>query len=121
VNLPKYIIPIIVVVFIFAGYHSRRLFTQPTTGVAYESRRGEAKLVCIVEGLKCKGTANFFNGLFRDTPGITNIETFASEHKAVFHYRPQEISPADIKFIMEQKVTLRDGSQTQVFKLLESF
>jgi hypothetical protein len=117
-NISKYFLPILVAFLLFGGYHTRRLFTQPTTTLTYEQHSGGAKLVCIVEGLKCKGTANFFTGLFKDTPGILKIETYATEHKAVFQYNPKEISPADIKLIMEQMVMLRDGSSIQVFKCI---
>ena len=116
-NIPKIVIPVIVVIALFSVHFLRSVFTQPTTSAVYQDIEG-AKLVCKVEGLKCKGTANFFNGLFYSVPGIIAIDTYATEHEAVFTYAPKMISPAEIREIMEQRVILRDGSSRQVFKCI---
>ena len=116
-NIPKIVIPILVAAALFSGYSLRSVFTQPTTSAVYQDVEG-AKLVCKVEGLKCRSTANFFSKLFNDAPGIIAIETFAAEHEAVFTYDAKMISSADIREIMEQRIMLRDGSSRQVFRCL---
>ena len=116
-KIPKIVIPVLVVIALFGGYFFRAVFTQPTTSVAYQNIMG-VKLICKVEGLKCRGTANFFSRLYNNVPGIIAIETFATEHKAVFTYDPDVISSADIRQIMEKRIILRDGSSRQVFKCL---
>ena len=117
-KISKYIIPLIVVATLFGGYFLRSAFTQPTTNVSF-NQKGSATVQCTVEGLKCKGTANFFTRMYEDRPGISSIETFASEHIAVFTYDPSVISSDDIIAIMETPVPLRDGSRRQVFRCIE--
>ncbi len=116
-NIPKYIIPVLAVAAILGGYFLRLEFTQPSTSVAFAQTEGE-KLVCIVEGVKCQGTANFFTMLYKGVPGISGIETYASEHKAVINYDPSLITPEEIRAVMEQEIPLRDGSRRQVFRCL---
>lgn len=116
-KVSKYIIPLLVVIALFGGYALRAAFTQPTTNVTVGTTEG-AKLECIVDGVKCKGTANFFTMLYKDVPGIKGIETFATERRAVFTYDPAVITPDEIKAIMEAPVPFRDGSRVQVFTCL---
>ena len=97
----------------------RSSFTQPTTSVALGSGGG-ATLICTVDGLKCKGTANFFTKLYDNTPGISGIETFATEHRAIFTYDPKVISPDNIRAIMESPIPFQDGSWQQVFTCLST-
>jgi hypothetical protein len=113
-KLPRYILPLLVVAAIFGGYVLRTAFTQPTTSVALNGSGGRT-LTCIVQGVKCKGTAAFFTRLYEQTPGIATIETFATEHRAVFKYDPALITPDSIRSIMEAPIPLRDGSSRQVF------
>ncbi len=117
-NIPKYAIPLLVIAFLTGGYFLRSAFTQPTTSVNF-SGAGEEKLQCTVEGLKCKGTANFFTSLYKETVGISSIETVASEHLVIFTYDASLITPEKIKSIMETPVPLRDGSHHQIFRCLD--
>jgi hypothetical protein len=80
---------------------------------------GQETLECVVEGLKCKGTARFFTKLYEGRPGIASIETFGTEHLAVFTYDPSVITPNQIRAIMEAPVPLRDGRRLQVFRCVE--
>lgn len=116
-KVSKYIIPLLVVVALFGGYALRAAFTQPTTNVTAGTTEG-SKLDCIVDGVKCKGTANFFTMLYKDVPGINGIETFATERRAVFTYDPAVITPDEIKAIMEAPIPMRDGSMVKVFTCL---
>ncbi len=117
-NIPKYFIPIITVGILLAGFFLRFAFTQPTTSVVF-SESGDAKLVCTVDGLKCKGTADFFTSMFKEVDGIASIETVASEHKAIFTYNPSKIEKERIKELIEQYYQFDDGSIKQPFKCLE--
>ena len=113
-KIPRLLIPVLVLITLIGGYYLRFAFTLPTTSVDFE-KSGETTLICIVQGLKCKGTASFFTRLYNNVPGISSIETYASEHKAVFTYNPSDITPDEIRAIMEQLMLLRDGSSRQVF------
>jgi len=124
-NISKYIIPVLVIATMFGGYFLRHAFTQPTTSTVFESSQSGGNqaenitLTCKVQGVKCKGTANFFTKLYTDIAGISTLETVASEHKAVFTYNPKVISSGDIRAIMEKPIRLKDGSTKQIFTCLE--
>ena len=113
-RIPKSLIPLLVVAALVVGYLLRGPFTLPTTRATFAAM-GEGETVFVVDGLKCKGTANFFTNLYKDVPGIAAIETYATEHRAVFTYDPNVISPDSIRAIMEAPIPLRDGSRRQVF------
>ena len=123
-KISRYILLLLVITALAGGYFLRIAFTQPSTRSAFatadspDAELRPATLTCIVEGVKCKGTANFFASLYQDTPGIISLETFGTEHKAVFTYYPDIIDPEKIKSLMEQPITLRDGSQKQIFRCL---
>ncbi len=116
-KIPKIIIPILVVVSLFGGYALRAAFTQPTTSVMVGDTTG-AKLECIVDGVKCKGTANFFTSLFENVAGIIGIETYASDHRVIFTYDPSIITPESIRKIIDAPVPLQDGRIIQIFTCL---
>jgi hypothetical protein len=116
-TVSRYLLPILVAAALYGGFALRTALTHPTTQTTF-SAVGSEKVVCTVEGLKCKGTAAFFTKMFADTPGIGAIETFASEHKAVIYYDPDLITPAGIKAVIETAVPMRDGSHQAVFKCL---
>lgn len=116
-RIPKLLIPIVVIASLFGGYFLRSAFTQPTTANVYDKKSG-AKATFIVDGVKCKGTAAFFTSLYDSIPGIIGIETFASEHKAVFTYDPERISRDSIRTIMEAPIPFEDGTTEQIFKCL---
>jgi hypothetical protein len=116
-RIPKLLIPTVVIASLFGGYFLRSAFIQPTTTIAYNQKSG-AKVTFIVDGVKCKGTAAFFTSLYDSTPGIIGIETFASEHKAVFTYDPERISRDSIRTIMEAPIPFDDGTSEQIFKCM---
>jgi hypothetical protein len=110
-------LPILVVGALYGGYLLRAAVTLPTTATGSAQISG-ARLECIVSGVKCKGTAAFFTSLYDGVPGIHAIETYATEHKAIFTYDPAIITPEQIENVMEQPVLLNDGTSAQVFECL---
>lgn len=116
-TVSRYILPVLVIATLFGGFALRTTFTHPTTRTTFNAASRE-KVICIVEGLKCKGTANFFTKMFAQTPGIASIETYAAEQKAVIYYDPAVISTAGIKAAIENPVLMRDGSHRAVFKCI---
>jgi hypothetical protein len=116
-KIPKIVIPILVVGSLFGGYALRAAFTQPTTSVIVGNTTG-AKLECVVDGVKCKGTANFFTSLFENVAGINGIETYASDHRVIFTYEPSLITPDQIRTIIDAPVPLQDGRIIQIFTCL---
>lgn len=120
-KISKYLLPLLTVVALVGGYWLRLAFTQPTTSVEFDMVDAAAvsQVVCTVDGVKCKGTANFFTGLFDGVEGVKGIETIASEHRASISYDPKLITPARIKEIIEQEISLQDGTKRQVFRCLD--
>ncbi len=116
-RLPELVLPVLVITALVSGYFLRTAFTQPTTSISLAAGQGQ-KLVCVVEGLRCKGTAHFFTSLYEGVDGISGIETYATEHRAVFTYDPSAITPSQIQEIMETPVPLRDGRRVRVFQCL---
>jgi hypothetical protein len=116
-RLPRYIFPILIIAALFGGYFLRTAFTQPTTNTNYSESAG-ATSIFIVDGLKCKGTAAFFTSLYDSIPGINGIQTFATEHKAIFKYNPDLIAKDSILAVMESPILFEDGTREQVFKCL---
>jgi len=118
-RVPSFMIPILIAVALVGGYFLRTAFTQPTTSVTHIDKTGKMS-VFVVEGLKCRGTASFFSSLYDSIPGIYGIETYATEHKAVFNYEPELISRDSIQAIMEATILLNDGTSGQVFKCIST-
>ncbi len=116
-RIPKLLIPAIVIASLFGGYFLRSAFTQPTTATTYDQKSG-ATATFIVDGVKCKGTAAFFTSLYDSIPGVIGIETFATEHKAVFTYDPDAITIDSIRSIMEAEIPFDDGTRERIFKCL---
>jgi hypothetical protein len=113
-KIPKLLLPVLVVFAIFGGYLLRAAFTNPSTSVEFQGN-AVAKLDCVVDGIRCQGTAGFFSSLYEMEPGIASIVTFATEHRAVIEYDPAITSPKRIKEVMEAPIPLRDGTTRQVF------
>jgi hypothetical protein len=114
-NVPRLLIPFLVIAAISAGFVTRTSLTKPTTDTVFGSG-GTREVECVVTGLKCKGTANFFTKLYDNVPGIASITTFATEHRAVFRYDPNMTTPEQIRTVMEQTITFRDGTSRQIFE-----
>jgi hypothetical protein len=116
-KIPKLLLPVLVIVAIFGGYMLREAFTKPSTAMEFQGRP-VATVECVVDGIRCKGTAGFFTSLYEMEPGIASIVTFATEHKAVFEYDPAITSLERIREVMEAPIPLRDGTSQQVFECL---
>ena len=116
-KIPKFIIPVLVIAALISGHVLRAAFTQPTTNVTLGDGQGK-RLDCIVNGVKCKGTARYFTSLYEGVDGVGGIETFAADHRAVFTYDPSVITPDDIRRIMEAPIPLGEGDTAQVFECL---
>ncbi|RJP79701.1 MAG: hypothetical protein C4524_04815 [Candidatus Zixiibacteriota bacterium] len=116
-TVPKYILPALVVLALFGGYLLRNPLTRPSTETHFTAA-GMATVECFVDGLKCKGTAEFFTRMYQRTPGIASIHTYAAEHRAVIAYDPAAIDTAGLRSAMEAPVLLDDGTLQPVFRCL---
>jgi len=108
-RIPNYIVPILVIFALAGGYLLQPAFTKPTSSVSFIPAEKEAVVVCIVEGLKCKGTANYFTRLVSSAPGIVSITTYAAEHKAVIVFDEESLTLDDIRGLIEQPGGVNEG------------
>jgi len=108
-KIPKVIIPILVLVFVAAGYAIQPLFYFPTTEVEF-SADGDSTVEFIVDGIRCRGTAAFFTEMFANAEGIESITTYAASNKAIFVYDSKLTNPDKIKLLFEREFRMQDGS-----------
>lgn len=73
----------------------------------------------IVDGLRCRGTSNFFIKVVGEVPGIVSVTTYVQEHRAAIEYDPSQIDPEGIVRSVEKPIRLSDGSLVAPFKVLE--
>jgi|GEM_PF-557766 len=121
-KIPRLLIPVLAIGLMIGGYSLRLAFTNPTTNIEFSAEANKGKVATLeatVAGVKCKGTAGFFTRLYENEIGIISITTYAAEHKAVIEFDPELTSPEQIKAVMEQEITFRDGSKAQVFTCQE--
>ncbi|MFH1374684.1 MAG: hypothetical protein ABII79_12895 [bacterium] len=116
-NVPKLIVPVLVVIALFSGYFLRTAFTKPSTVVTQGTGEGK-KLECTVAGVRCKGTARFLTSLYENVPGVNGIVTYAADRRVIFTYDPDIITPDSIRAIMEAPILFDDGSSVQVYECL---
>lgn len=116
-RIPKITIPVLVVIALLGGFFLRNAFTQPST-TAVMGASGTATVECIVDGVKCKGTASLFTSHFEGFAGIGTIETFAADHKAVISYDPSIISLDDIRKKIDSPVALDESTSVAFFRCL---
>lgn len=114
-RIPKLALPILVVIALFGGFFLRNAFTQPSTSVS-TGAAGSAKVECIVDGVKCKGTASLFTSHIQGVPGISTIETFAADHKVIMTYDPAVITPDQIRAKIDSPVTIDDNTHVAIFR-----
>ena len=114
-KIPPVMLPILVVVALFGGFFLREAFTQPSTQASLGAV-GAATVECIVDGVKCKGTASLFTSHFEGVAGISTIETYAADHRVVFTYDPSIITPEGIRRKIDSPVVLKDGTTVDFFK-----
>lgn len=77
------------------------------------------KVEMVVQGLHCRGTANFFVRKIGETPGLLSLTTFVQKHSAQIEYDPTLIGIEEIRREIEEPVRLRDGRMARPFKVVE--
>lgn len=116
-RIPTLTLPILVVIAILGGFFLRNAFTQPSTSLA-TGAVGSAAVECIVDGVKCKGTASLFTSHFEGFAGISTIQTFAADHRVVMTYDPSVVSAEAIRLKIDAPVVLDESTSVVLFKCL---
>jgi hypothetical protein len=113
-KIPRLTIPILVIIALFGGFFLRSTFTQPSTSITMGAI-GTRSVECIVDGVKCKGTASLFTSHFKGFAGISTIETFAEDHRVVMTYDPSIVSVDDIRTKINAPVVLDESTRVALF------
>lgn len=77
------------------------------------------KVEMVVDGLHCRGTANYLTDKIGDMPGLLSLTTFVQKHLAQIEYDPAVTSVEEIRREIERAVELDDGRIVQPFEVLE--
>jgi hypothetical protein len=92
----------------------------PTMGQEFGAAASEEHRVeMIVQGLRCRGTSNFFMQQLANVPGLLSVSTFVQEHRAEIKFDPSQIDIVGIQRVIEAPVFLADGRIVQPFEVVE--
>ncbi|MFC2171782.1 hypothetical protein ACFLU6_04020 [Acidobacteriota bacterium] len=119
-RIPKLVIPAIIVFFALLTIPLKGAFNYPAAQVTLSDggdvqQEDIRELEMIVQGVKCKGTADYFISRYNDQEGILDMTAFAADHKVVLKYDSSKVSLETIKRIAEAPVTGNDGHEYDFF------
>jgi hypothetical protein len=119
-KLPSVFIPATILVFALLCLPLRGAFIYPAARVTLgESGSVDGSLVrkveMIVQGVKCKGTAEYFLSRYKDQEGILDLEAYAADHKVIVTYDISKIDTDRIRAIGEAPVRVRSGELRKFF------
>jgi len=119
-TLPKLFIPAVVLLFAFLSVPLKQVFDFPAARlIRAEGESVDAAKVrqveMIVNGVKCRGTAEFFLSRYADLDGILGVEAYAADHKVIVRYDESRMDSRRIRAIGEAPVRARDGSLRRFF------
>ena len=116
---PALLAPMVVAAF-FAVVLAGRAWELPTMTHEFSDSGVEGKKVeMIVEGLRCRGTSNFFVQRLQEVPGLLAVGTYVQEHRAEITYDPDSITVEQIREIIEEPIFTRDGNFAFPFSVKE--
>ena len=114
------LLPPMVVVAFFATILGGQTWELPTMQHEFSTGQSEGREVeMVVDGLRCRGTSNFFVARHKDTPGLLGVTTYVQEHRAVIQYDPGIITVEEIQEVIEEFVFLPDGRMVRPFGVTE--
>jgi len=120
VRIPSVLLAPLVGLTFFGAIVIGQTWELPTMGQEFgASAGGEQSVEMIVQGLRCRGTSNFFMQQMGEVPGIVSISTFVQEHRAEIKYDASQIDVKGIQSAIEAPVLLQDGRFVQPFEVLE--
>lgn len=119
-KIPAFLFAPLVVAFFLGTILIGRNWELPSMQREFSSAAGTTRTAeLIVQGLRCRGTANFFMKRIEKIPGIVAVATYVQEHRAVIEYDPSEIDEETIISKIEAPVRLRNGKVVKPFKVTE--
>jgi len=106
-----YMIPAVLAILTVAGVLGASFISVPTLTYVYdEGFSGETqKVVLIVEGVRCRGTAVFLREHMESVPGLVSLVAYAGKHRVVIEYAPQAVKVDEIISAIEKPIVTDDG------------
>lgn len=110
------IIPITICVLIVLAFATTSAYRVPTLELKFPgSRPAVVKAVeFTVNGVKCRGTSNYFAQKIAGVPGVVAVTTYARTNTATVEYDPSLTDPATLRAAYERPDTL-EGKVYQIF------
>ncbi len=116
---PGWLAPLVLVLFI-GVILAANVWELPTQQHRFgEAAANTVDLQMIVDGLRCRGTSNFFMSKLSGADGVISVNTYVQEHRAIIVFDPIQISTEEIRQIIEAPVRLKDGRTVQPFTVRE--
>jgi hypothetical protein len=114
------LLPPLVIAAFFATVLGGQAWELPTMQHEFSTADAEGQQVeMIVDGLRCRGTSNFFVARLQEIPGLLGVTTYVQEHRAAIQYDPEAITVEGIREAIEEPVFLPDGRMVWPFKVAE--
>jgi hypothetical protein len=125
-RLPKWAVPLCIVVLSLAGLWGADLFSLPSLAVEFPQTSPKSldqlvKTNLIVGGVRCVDTASKAISVFEGVGGIYRIRAFASYHRLEIQYDPTEIGKKDMIELLQGPVYDRESNEFSfnLYKVLE--
>jgi hypothetical protein len=116
-RLPPVVLPPLVIILFFAAVVVGQRWELPTMQHQFSSSSRSEHVTMIVDGLRCRGTSDFFVKRLQPVPGLLSVGTYVQEHRAEITYDPGSISIERIREIIEEPLRLQDGRMVRPFQV----
>jgi hypothetical protein len=106
-----YLIPAVIVVLTVAGVVGANYINLPSLTHSFDpAYEGEtATTVLIVEGVRCRGMADYLREHIEHVPGLVSMVAYAGKHRVVIEYAPEAVDVETIIAAIEEPVETDDG------------
>lgn len=106
-----YVIPAVIAVLTVAGVVGAGYISVPTLTHEFDPEfDGEtAEAVLIVEGVRCRGMADYLREHIEHLPGLVSMVAYAGKHRVVIEYSPRAVDVDGIIAAIEAPAKTDDG------------
>lgn len=106
-----WVVPAVIVILAVAGVVGANYISVPTLTHAFDTRvEGEvATTVLIIDGVRCRGTADFLREHIEHLPGLISMVAYAGKHRVVIKYSPEAIDVETIIAAIEKPIQTDNG------------
>lgn len=120
-TVPRWSVPLLIILFALLTLPLKQAFTLPSAHLQVApgelSETAGKRLELLVDGVKCRGTAEYFLARFRTVGGVLDITAYAADHRVILRYDPAVLSEERIRQIAEAPVQGNDGQRFSVFQV----